>query len=151
MTNIEQKVEKLISNTISNLGYKLYDVIYAKEGQDHFLRIFIDKDSGISLDDCEIVSNAISDMLDEANYIKEQYFLEVSSAGVERILRKEEHFKAYIGKDIEIKLFKPIQKSKLIIGELEEFDENRIIIKTEDEILEIKRNNIALVKTVYKW
>lgn len=79
MTNIESKVEKLITKPIEKLGYELYDVEYVKEGKDYFLRIYIDSNNGISLDDCEKVNNEITDLLDTADYIKEQYFLEVSS------------------------------------------------------------------------
>ena len=92
--NIESKVTKLLEDTIIHLGYELYDVRYEKEGKDYYLRIVIDKPNGIDINDCEKVNNAINDMLDEADYIKEQYFLEVSSPGVERVLRKEKHFKA---------------------------------------------------------
>lgn len=79
LTNIESKVEELITKPIEKLGYELYDVEYVKEGKDYFLRIYIDSNNGISLDDCEKVNNEITDLLDTADYIKEQYFLEVSS------------------------------------------------------------------------
>lgn len=79
MTNIESRVESLIVAPIENLGYELYDVEYIKEGKDYFLRIYIEKEEGITLDDCEKVNNEITDLLDTADYIKEQYFLEVSS------------------------------------------------------------------------
>lgn len=79
LTNIESKVEELIIKPIEKLGYELYDVEYVKEGKDYFLRIYIDSNKGISLDDCEKVNNEITDLLDSADYIKEQYFLEVSS------------------------------------------------------------------------
>ena len=79
MANIEEKVETLLKPVIEDLGYELYDVEYSKEGKNYFLRIFIDKPSGIDLNDCEKVSNNINDKLDEVDYIKEQYFLEVSS------------------------------------------------------------------------
>lgn len=108
MANIEEKVESLISKTIEDLGYELYDVIYEKEAQDYYLRVFIDTPTGISLEDCEKVNDGINDILDEANYIKDQYFLEVSSPGVERVLRKEKHLQANIGKEIVCHLFKPI-------------------------------------------
>ena len=119
--NIEVKIEKLLQDIIESLGYDLYDVRYEKEGKDYYLRIFIDKSDGIDLNDCETVNNAINDILDEADYIKGQYFLEVSSPGVERVLRKENHFKKQIGKEISLKLFKPINKHKEIIGILEEY------------------------------
>lgn len=92
LANIEEKVEKLLEETINNLGYELYDVEYVKEGKNYFLRIFIDKQDGINIEDCEKVNNEIMDLLDEEDYIKEQYFLEVSSSGLERVLRKDKHF-----------------------------------------------------------
>ena len=106
MANIEEKIEKLISKIINNLGYDLYDVEYVKEGKDYFLRIYIDSEKGIDLNDCEKVSNIITELLDKEDYIKEKYFLEVSSPGVERVLRKEKHLKDNIDNEIQIKLFK---------------------------------------------
>ncbi len=111
MASIEEKVEKLVKPIIENLGYELYDVEYAKEGKNYYLRIFIDNEKGIDLNDCEKVNDSITDILDEENYIKEQYFLEVSSPGIERVLRKEEHLKKSIGEEINIKLFKKETKN----------------------------------------
>ena len=88
MTNIESKVECLIQKKIEDLGYELYDVEYVKEGKDYFLRIYIDSSKGISLDDCEKVNSEITDLLDEADYIKEQYFLEVSSTRNRKDVKK---------------------------------------------------------------
>ena len=88
LTNIESKVECLIQKKIEDLGYELYDVEYVKEGKDYFLRIYIDSPKGISLDDCEKVNNEITDLLDEADYIKEQYFLEVSSTRNRKDVKK---------------------------------------------------------------
>ena len=137
MSSLEEKIEKLVEPKIVNLGYELYDVQYVKEGKDYFLRIFIDNSNGISLEDCEKVNNAITDLLDDANYIKQQYFLEVSSPGVERILRKDKHLKDNIGEKIEIKLFKPINKKKEIIGILEQINEKAIIVISDNEEQEI--------------
>ena len=108
MASIEERVENLVEPKVKELGYNLYDVQYAKEGKDYFLRIFIDKPEGIDLNDCEKVNDGINSLLDEADYIKEQYFLEVSSPGIERVLRKDSHLQSAIGKEIEIKLFKPL-------------------------------------------
>lgn len=119
MANIEEKVEALVSKTINDLGYELYDVIYEKEAQDYYLRIFIDTPNGISLEDCEKVNDAITDMLDEANYIKEQYFLEVSSPGIERALRKKKHFEQSIGKEISCNLYKPLTIEEKLEGDIE--------------------------------
>lgn len=114
MANIEQKVQEVIEGKINDLGYELYDVEYVKEGKDYYLRVYIDNDIGISLDDCEKVSNGITDILDENDCVKEQYFLEVSSCGLERNLRQDKHFEQNIGNKVEIKLFKPQERKKTI-------------------------------------
>lgn len=150
MANIEEKVENLISKTINDLGYDLYDVEYVKEGKDYFLRIYIDSEKGIDLDDCEKVSNAINELIDKEDYIKEQYFLEVSSSGVERVLRKDKHLKANLGKEVSIKLFKQINGKKQYKGILKDFDENFITILEQEEI-KIDRKNVSQIKTVYNW
>ena len=93
MANIEEKVEKLLKPVIEENGYELYDVEYAKEGKNYFLRIFIDKPDGIDLKDCEKVNDLISDLLDKADYIKEQYFLEVSSTRNRKKYKKRQTFK----------------------------------------------------------
>ena len=148
MASIEEKVESLIKEKIQDLGYKLYDIQYSKEGKDYFLRIFIDKEDGIDLNDCEKVSNEINPLLDEKDFIKEMYFLEVSSPGVERILRKDSHLAENIGKQVEAKLYKKDENgNKNYIGELKAFDNDTITI---DE-LKFDRKNIAQLKTVFDW
>ena len=150
-SNIETKVEQLLEKIIVNLGYDLYDVRYEKEAKDYYLRIIIDKPEGIDINDCETVNNAINDILDEADYIKDQYFLEVSSPGLERILRKEKHFLSQIGKEVSVKLFKPINKQKELIGILEEYNNTELTIKVDDETIKINLKDIALVKTIFNW
>ena len=148
MANIEEKVESLLKQKIENIGYELYDVEYAKEGPNYFLRIYIDKPEGIDLEDCEKVNNEIMDELDSADYIKEQYFLEVSSPGVERVLRKDKHLEKNIGTRVIAKLFKKDENSKKEYdGILEKFDNNTITI----DGIQIQRKNIAQIKTVYNW
>lgn len=151
MASIEERVESLLESTINDLGYELYDVEYAKEGKDYFLRIFIDKESGIDLNDCEKVNDGINDLLDKADYIKEQYFLEVSSPGIERILRKDKHLEANIGILIEVKLFKAIENKKVIQGILKEFNKEMIVLETEEGNIEISRKDISVIKIVYEW
>lgn len=149
MANIEEKVENLLKEKIEKIGYELYDVEYTKEGKDYFLRIFIDKSEGIDLEDCEKVNNEINDVLDEANYIKEQYFLEVSSPGVERVLRKDKHLEQNIGKEILVRLFKKNEQNKKEIqGILESFDSENIIL---DNQIKIARKDISQIKTIYNW
>ena len=151
MASIEERVEGLVEKKINDLGYELYDVEYAKEGKDYFIRIFIDKPEGIDLNDCEKVNDGINDLLDQADYIKEQYFLEVSSPGIERTLRKDKHLEASIDSLVEVKLFKAIEKQKVIQGILKEFNKESILIEVEEENLEISRKDISVIKTVYEW
>ena len=105
MAKIEEKVESLVKDKIEKIGYELYDVIYTKEGSNKILRIVIDSEKGISLDDCEKVNNEIKETIDEANPIEEQYFLEISSPGIERIIRKDWQLKKFKGEEVNIKLF----------------------------------------------
>lgn len=151
MASIEEKVENFIEKTINDLGYSLYDVEYVKEAKNYFLRIFIDKQGQIDLNDCEKVSNSITDLLDEKDYIKEPYFLEVSSPGIERVLRKEKHLSQNIGSEIEVNLFKQIDGKKQIVGILEEYDETNITLKIEENKIIIPRKGISLMKTTYNW
>ncbi len=153
MASIEERVESLIKEKIEKIGYELYDVEYNKEGKNYFLRIFIDSKNGIDLDDCEKVNNEIMEDLDNANYIKEQYFLEVSSPGIERILRKEKHLEQNIGNEIAIKLFKKDEEGKKEYqGILKKYTEQDIIIEdNENKQKQINRKNISQIKTVYNW
>lgn len=152
MASIEERVETLIEKSIEALGYQLYDVQYAKEGKDYFLRIFIEKTEGtITLEDCEKVNNEIEEMLDTADYIKEQYFLEVSSTGVEKIIRKEKHLHENIDEVIDVKLFKPINNSKEFVGIMKKFDDETIYLNVNGEIVELERKNISLIKKYYDW
>ena len=147
MSKIETNVENLIKPIVEEIGYKLYDVIYEKEAKDYYLRIFIDNEKGISLEDCEKVNNAITGVLDEKDYIKEQYFLEVSSPGVERILRKDWQIKENIGQNVEVKLFKPLNGEKVITGTLKDLNDESIIIDN----IEIPRKDISLIKIKFEW
>ena len=148
---VEEKVQNLLENTIINLGYELYDVIYEKEGKDYYLRIFIDKENGISINDCEYVNNNINNILDEANYIKDAYYLEVSSPGLERVLRKDKHFISQIGKEIYIKLYSQVEKKKELIGILEDYNDNEIIINKNNKSIKLDKKNIAIAKTVFNF
>ena len=151
MSKIEERVESLIKEKIESLGYYLYDVEYVKEGAEYYLRIYIDKETGIDLNDCEKVSNEINDLLDKADYIKEQYYLEVSSPGIERILKKDKHLEQNIGKKVDVKLFKKDEKGKKEYkGILKKFNQEEIIIEAE-ETTQIERKDISQIKTIYDW
>lgn len=152
MASIEERVENLLQKKIEELGYKLYDVQYVKEGQNYFLRVYIEKENGsIDLNDCEKVNDGINDLLDTADYIKEQYFLEVSSTGVEKVLRKDKHLADNIGVEVEVNLFKPINKQKEFVGILENFNDNEITLKVQENEIKLNRKDISQIKTIYNW
>lgn len=148
--NIETKVEKLLEPMIQDLGYILYDVQYIKEGKDFYLRVTIDKSDGISIEDCEKVNNVIDEPLDKMDFIKESYFLEVSSPGIERILRKKWHFEKQIGNLIQVKLFKSMEQQKELEGILKSLNNDYLELEIEGKLINIERKNIAMVKTVSK-
>ena len=152
MASIEEKVTNLVEPIIEKIGYELYDVEYAKEGKNYFLRIFIDSEKGIDLNDCEKVNDAITDILDTENYIKDQYFLEISSPGIERVLRKDEHLEKNIGEEIEISLFKKDENgNKNYIGILKSFDKENVVVSENEKEISIPRKTIAQIKKIYKW
>ena len=151
MANIEEKVESLIKKRIEDIGYELYDTFYLKEGKNYILRVVIDNDKGIMLDDCEKVNNAITNLLDEADYIKEQYFLEVSSPGIERVLRKDWQLKKYIGSKIEVNLFKKDKNGfKEYIGILKQVEKDYLLVEQETKEYQVNRKEISQTKTIYE-
>lgn len=151
MTKTEQSIYELVAPTVEQLGYLLYDVEYVKEGKEYFLRIYIDNENGIDLDDCEKVSTAIDPILDEADPISTAYSLEVSSCGLERHLREERHYTMAIGKEIEVKLFKPLGSKRELKGVLKSFLDGKVILETEENEVVIEISNIASAKILFKW
>ncbi len=143
----EAKTEALVMPLIENNHFELVDVEYVREGTNWFLRVYIDKDGGITVDDCELISRALSDLLDKEDYIPDAYILEVSSPGLGRQLKKDKDFKRSIGEVIELKLYKAINKQKEFEGILLSFDENSLSIELEDGSQEcFQRADIAMVR-----
>ena len=153
MTKTEQEVEKIILPVIEQLNYQLYDVEFVKESTDWFLRIYIEKDGHtIDLDDCEKVSEAVGEKLDEVDPITSAYNLEVSSCGLERHLREPKHFEWAIGKNVSVKLYKAINSYKQYDGILKSFEEGALILKLEsNEEIKIKLEDVASAKILYNW
>ena len=151
MTKTEQEFEKIVKPVVEELGYELYDILYVKEGADWYLRLFIDNEKGIDLDDCEKVSNLVSEKLDEVDPIETPYMLEVSSCGLERHLRSVKHYEAAVGKEIELKFFKAVEKKKSLTGILESIEDNNIKLKTEDKEYNINLDDISSAKILYNW
>lgn len=145
----EMKTEQLLEPILKELQFELYDVEFVKEAGTFYLRAFIDKEDGITINDCEAVSRRLSDLLDQKDFIPDAYILEVSSPGLGRQLKKDKHFEKSIGEEIEIKLFKPIEKQKEFTGILESFTEKVLVISEENgNLLEFERSNIAMVRLV---
>ncbi len=148
MSKIESAVEALALPVAEELGLSLYDVEYKKEGADWYLRIFIAKEDGVGIDDCESMSRRMSDLLDEHDPISDAYILEVSSPGIERVLKKDAHFEGAIGEEVEVKLFSPIDGKKSISGVLTAYDGKCV---TLDEETVIEKEKCAQVKTIFHF
>lgn len=134
------------------LGYELVDIEFVKESSSHFLRIYLDKPGGINLDDCQNMSQLVSEKLDEKDPIKVAYYLEVSSPGLDRPLKTDKDLKRNLGKDIEIKLYEALDGKKLIEGTLENFSDSLIVLKTEtNNTIEVPRELVAVVKLAVKF
>jgi ribosome maturation factor RimP len=143
----EQQTEELLLPIVEQHGFELVDVEYVKEGGNWYLRAYIDKPGGITVDDCEVVSRRLSDLLDQKDFIPDAYILEVSSPGLGRQLKKDKHFERSIGEEVEIKLFKAVEKQKEFSGFLERYNDETIVISDDDgNETEFERGNIASVR-----
>ena len=147
----EQKAEALVSPIVEKYGFELVDVEYVKEGGNFYLRAYIDKPGGITVDDCETVSREFSDKLDEADFIEEAYIMEVSSPGLGRPLKKEKDFKRSIGKEVEIRTYRPIDREKEFYGVLKAYDENSVTIDCEEEERTFQKAEIALIRLAFDF
>lgn len=147
----EQKAEALVSPIVEKYGFELVDVEYVKEGGSFYLRAYIDKPGGITVDDCETVSRDFSDKLDEADFIEEAYIMEVSSPGLGRPLKKEKDFKRSIGKEVEIRTYRPIDREKEFYGVLKAYDENSVTIDCEEEERTFQKAEIALIRLAFDF
>lgn len=147
-SKVEEIVWAIADPIAKEQGVFVYDVEFKKEGPDYYLRVYIDRlEDGIYIDDCEAVSRALSDALDEADPISEGYYLEVSSPGVERQLKRQEDFDRFKGEKISVKLFKAMNGTKQLIGFLKSRNEEKLVIETEDgKQIEIENKNITTVR-----
>ena len=142
----ELRTEQLLQPIAEANGVSIYDIEYVKDGSDHYLRAYIDKPEGVNIQDCENVSRRLSDELDREDFIPEAYILEVSSPGLGRTLKKDKHLQAGIGQEVEIRLFKPIDKCRDFSGVLEGFDREQVTIRNEDTPITLKRADIAVIR-----
>lgn len=142
----ETKTERLLEPIAQENGVSVYDVEYVKEGTDYCLRAYIDKPEGVDIQDCENVSRRLSDELDREDFISDAYILEVSSPGLGRTLKKEKHLQASIGQEVEVKLFRPIEKCRDFSGILKNFDTDTLTILSEDTAMTFQRADIAVIR-----
>ena len=149
--NTASVVRELLEPVAEQLGYVLWDVEYVKEGAEMVLRITIDSENGIGIDDCEKMHRTIDPILDEADPIEAAYRLEVSSPGAERTLTRNEHFEYCLGVEVEAKLFKPYNGMKVIRGILNDNNDDSIVIVCGEDAYEIDKKAIAKINTVFNW
>lgn len=148
----EQKTEEILMPIVEEHEFELVDVEYVKEGSTWYLRAYIDKPGGITIDDCETVSRRLSDILDEKDYIEDAYILEVSSPGLGRPLKKEKDYKRSLGEEIEIRTYRMIDKQKEFTGILRSYDEKTVTIEMEEGNEKIfEKSDIALIRLAFDF
>ncbi len=147
---VEQRVESLVKSAVEEI-FELVDVEYVKEGPHRYLRVYMDKEGGLTLEDCQRISESISEPLDKEDFIDEAYFLEVSSPGLDRPLKKEEDYRRFAGENIEVKLYEAINGEKVYEGELLGLSQNIVELALDNqEIVKIPKDKIAGAKLAVK-
>ena len=146
MAKVTDTVAALALPVVESAGCKLWDVEYVKEAGQWFLRVYIDKEGGVSIDDCEAVSRPLSDLLDQADPIEGSYTFEVSSAGADRALKKPEHFAAFLGAEVEVKLYRPREGRKEFVGVLKDFQDGSVTLEIDGGQTVFTKQEIALVR-----
>ncbi|RKJ43585.1 ribosome maturation factor RimP [bacterium 1XD8-76] len=145
--NYEERFEKILLPITEDAGVEIYDVEYVKEGSDWYLRAYIDKKGGVTIEDCEKVSRAVSEVMDREDFIPDAYILEVSSPGLGRALKKDKHLARSMGEEVEIRTYKPIEKQKEFSGILRDFDAESITIEPEEGTnIKFARSDVALIR-----
>ena len=148
----EAKAEELVLPLVEANNFELVDVEYVKEAGTWYLRIYIDKEGGININDCELVSRAFSEILDKEDPIEDAYILEVSSPGLGRPLKKDKDFQRNLGEEVEVRTYKPINKQKEFYGILTAYDENTVTIESEEgESMTFEKVDIALIRLAFDF
>ena len=148
----ESKVEAWLLPLLEKNQFELVDVEYVREAGIWYLRAYIDKEGGITVDDCEVVSRELGDWLDQKDFIEDSYILEVSSPGLGRPLKKEKDFARSLGKDVEVRLFRPINKQKEFTGTLKAYDADTVTLSMEDgNDLALAKSDIALIRLAFDF
>ena len=146
MSKITDLTAQLARPVVEANGCSLWDVEYVKEAGSWYLRVYIDKETGVSIDDCEAVSRVLSDLLDEADPIEGSYVLEVSSAGADRPLKKPAHFQQFLGAEVDVRLYRPLDGRKEYTGVLKGYDGGDVTIETAGEARTFVKKDVAQVR-----
>lgn len=146
MAKVTDTVEALAAPIAAENGCGIWDVEYVKEAGTWFLRVYLDHPQAVTIDHCELVSRVLSDKLDEVDPIEGSYVLEVSSPGADRVLRKSEHFTRYLGETVEVRLYRPRNGAKSLVGELAGYQDGAVTLKTPQETLTLEKQDIAQVR-----
>ena len=147
----EKRAEELLAPIVEQNGFELVDVEYVKEAGTWYLRGYIDKEGGITVNDCETVSRAFSDRLDENDFIEDSYIMEISSPGLDRPLKKEKDFKRNMGKPVEVRPYRPIEKQKELCGVLTAYDSNSVTIDEDGNERVFDKKDIALIRPAIEF
>lgn len=151
MAKIEAILEEIAAPICEQEGVYIYECEYKKEGGSYYLRLFIDKDGGVTIDDCERVSRIVNEKLDELDPIKEEYIFEVSSPGIDRKLTRDWHFEKALGKEIDIKLFAPFEGSKTLTGVLTGYDHALLSVDLGEKVVRIEKGKTSSVRLAFKF
>ena len=148
----DTRTEELITPILDRMNFELVDVEYVKEGGTWYLRAYIDKEGGITVNDCEAVAREMNEILDREDFVDDSYVFEVSSPGLGRPLKKEKDYIRSMGKEVEIRTYRAINREKEFYGILSAFDENTVTIKTEDETeMTFEKSDIALIRLAFDF
>ena len=145
-SDYEKKTTDFVQPILDRMGFELYDVEYVKEGSDFYLRIYIDKEGGITINDCVDVTREMNEILDKEDYIKDPFIFEVSSPGLDRPLKKDKDFERNLGKQVDIKTYKAFDKQKEFTGVLSAYDKDSVTVTFEDGDFTFLRKDISLIR-----
>lgn len=151
MKNIKGKVAEVATEICQELGYELVDVEFKKGAKHNLISIFIYKEDGIGLDDCESVSRKIDEILDKDEDLTDPYYLEVSSPGLDRPIKTKDDYRRNLGKEVEVKLYAPIDGKKNFEGFLTSYDDENVLIKIDDAEMTFKQKDISMMRQVIKF
>ena len=146
MSKITEAVANLAKGVVEAEGCSLWDVEYVREAGSYYLRVYIDKPGGVSINDCEVISRTLDKLLDEADPIPDSYIFEVASAGAERELKRPSDFEAFMGSEVEVRTYKPINGQKAFVGTVEKYEDGAVTLSSGKKQIRLEKQDIALVK-----